>query len=157
MLMVIVVRVSESPVCMTTLEESCMENPNVPELEADQKEISVSVSGDVPAQLVQAGAVPVEAIDPPDDAAHVTAGRVVTLDTLDVPAAPGAPVCSCTLFASVPVIVVSAAFATAVDSPSAIAPRFYLLGRAEHPRARPMTLLAGKTGPERIKPRPAAL
>jgi hypothetical protein len=155
--MVMVVRVSESPVCIVTLDESCMENPNVPDVDADQNEMSVSVSGDVPAQLDQAGAVPVEAIDPDDADAHVTAGRVVTLDTLDVPADPGAPVCSCTLFASVPVIVVSAALATAVDSPSAIAPRFYLLGRAEYPRAWPMTLLARKTGPRRIKPRPAAL
>jgi hypothetical protein len=135
-----------------------MENPNVPDVDADQNEISVSVSGDVPAQFDQAGAVPVDAIDPDDADAHVTAGRVVTDDTLDVPADPGAPVCSCTLFASVPVIVPSAAFATAVDSPSAIAgPRFYLLGRAEHPRARPMTLLAGKTGAGRIKPGAAAL
>jgi hypothetical protein len=155
--MVIVVRVSESPVCMVTLDESCMENPNVPDVDADQKEISVSVSGDVPAQLVQAGAVPVDAIDPDDADAHVTPGRVVTDDTLDVPADPGAPVCSCTLFASVPVIVVSAAFATAVDSPSAIAPRFYLLGRAEHPRAWPMTLLAREPGAACIKPGTAAL
>jgi hypothetical protein len=59
--------------------------------------------------------------------------------------------------ASVPVIVVSAAFATAVDSPSAIAPRFYLLGRAEHPRAWLPALLAGKPGVERIKPLPTAL
>jgi hypothetical protein len=155
--MVIVVRVSESPVCMTTDDDSCMENPNVPDVDADQKEISVSVSGDVPAQFDQAGAVPVELIDPPDDAAHDTAGRVVTDETLDVPADPGAPVCSCTLLASVPVIVVSAAFATAVDRPSAITNRLDLLGRAEHPRAWPMTLLARETGAERIKPRPAAL
>lgn len=33
----------------------------------------------------------------PDDAAEkVAAGRVVTLDTFAVPAAPGAPVCNCT-------------------------------------------------------------
>jgi hypothetical protein len=155
---VIVVRVSESPVCIVTDDESCMENPNVPAALADQNEMSVSVSGDVPAQFDQAGAVPVEAIDPADADAHDTAGRVVTDDTLDVPAAPGAPVCSWTNPAFVPVIAVKPRSALVAEHPSAIAgPRFYLLGRAEHPRAWPMTLLAGKTGAERIKPRHAAL
>jgi hypothetical protein len=143
---------------MTTDDDSCMENPNVPEDDADQNEMSVSVSGDVPAQFVQAGAVPVDDCDPADAAAHDTAGRVVTLDTLDVPAAPGAPVCSWTNPALVPVIAVRPRLALVAEHPSAIAdPRFYLLGRAEHPRAWLPARLAGKTGAERIKPRTAAL
>jgi hypothetical protein len=153
-----VVRVRLSPVCIVTDDDSCMENPNVPAALADQNEMSVSVSGDVPAQFDQAGAVPVDAIDPADADAHDTAGRVVTLDTLDVPAAPGAPVCSWTNPAFVPVIAVKPRSALVAEHPSAIAdPRFYLLGRAEHPRAWLPAFLAGKPGAACIKPRSAAL
>lgn len=91
MVTVIKVRVSESPVFMVTLELSCIDMPNVPDADADQNEMSVSTSPLVPAQFVHAGWL-LAATLPPDALAHVTDGLVVTLDTLAVPAAPGAPV-----------------------------------------------------------------
>jgi hypothetical protein len=79
-------------VFIVTDADRAAENPNVPNVDADQKLTSVSISPLLPAQLDQAGIVPLAATDPPDADAHVTAGRVVTLDTFDVPALPGAPV-----------------------------------------------------------------
>lgn len=85
------VRVRESPVAIVALLDSCPENPNVPEVEADQKETSVSTSLLVPAHDVQAGLL--EADTTPAEAdPHVTLCLVVTEETLLVPAAPGAPV-----------------------------------------------------------------
>jgi hypothetical protein len=72
-----------------------MDMSNVPLVEAVQNEMSVSTSPFVPAQLVHAGVFDAE-IDPADADPHVTDCRVVTLDTFDVPAEPGSPVCSCT-------------------------------------------------------------
>ena len=116
---VIDVRVSESPVFIVTDADSGIEEPNVPAELADHSEISVTTSPLVPAQFVHAGAVPLVATDPADADAHVAAGLVVTLETFDVPADPGVPVCSWTLFALVPVMLFSAALATVVLSASA--------------------------------------
>jgi hypothetical protein len=89
MLTVMLVSVSESPVFMVTLELSCIDRPKVPELDSDQNEMSVSTSPFVPAQLVHDGWL--DAVtDPADAEFHDTDGRVVTEDTFDVPAAPGA-------------------------------------------------------------------
>jgi hypothetical protein len=155
--MVTVVRVSESPVCIVTELDRAMENPNVPDELADQNEMSVSVSGDVPAQADHAGAVPFVTTEPDDADAQVAAGRVVTDDTFAVPADPGAPVCSCTLFAFVPTMLSSAAFATVVDRPSATGHRLYLLGRAEDPAARLAARRARVPGPGRGEARGTAI
>jgi hypothetical protein len=85
--------VSESPVSMVTGELRSMDSPNAPDVLADQNEMSVSVSGEVPAQFVHSGSL-LAATDPADALPHVTASRVVTDDTFAVPFAPGAPVCS---------------------------------------------------------------
>jgi len=147
MLTEIEVKVSESPVFMVTEEFSAMENSNVPLVLADQNEMSVSTSPLVPAQFVHAGSVPLAAIDPADADAHVTAGRVVTLDTFAVPFAPGAPVCNCTL-AALPVQVPSAEFAFAAVTPSATQDHLF---RAGHD---PLARLAARAAGER--PRPGA-
>jgi hypothetical protein len=78
------------------LAVSATENKNVPPLAAVQTEMWVSVS-DVP-RLVYADGAELNASDDPDDeAANVKLLRVVEpTDTLEVPAAPGSPVCSCT-------------------------------------------------------------
>lgn len=90
-----VVSVSESPVFMTTLDDNCMLMPNVPDVLADQNEMSVSVSGLVPAHDVHCGVF--DALTDPDAGEpHVTASRVVTDDWLEVPAVPGSPVWSAT-------------------------------------------------------------
>jgi hypothetical protein len=96
MLSVIDMSASESPVSIVTGFVSCIEKPNVPDVDADQNEMSVMISPFVPAHVVQVGAVPVELIAPAAADAQETASRVVTDETLDVPADPGAPVCSCT-------------------------------------------------------------
>src|SRR5258708_20077450 len=67
-----------------------------PELDASQTEMLVTTSPLVPAQFDHAGNVAAIAIAPADAAAHVIAGRVVTADTFDVPAAPGSPAGSST-------------------------------------------------------------
>jgi hypothetical protein len=95
MLIVSVVKVSESPVCMITDEASCIDNPNVPDVAADQNDMSVSVSGLVPPHDVHSGSS-LALMLPADADPHVTASRVVVEETLLVPAEPGAPVCSWT-------------------------------------------------------------
>ena len=95
MLIVMLVKVSESPVSMVTLDESCMDMSNVPDVDAVQKLMSVSTSPLVPAHEVQAGWLLADT-DPADGEFHVTACRVVTEDTSVVPAVPGSPVWSCT-------------------------------------------------------------
>jgi len=143
------VSVSVSPVLIVTLEASWQENPNVPAELADQKETSVSVSPLVPAQLVQAGWL-LALMLPADGLPQVTAWRVVTLDTFAVPFAPGAPVCSWTSFALVPVMFDSAAFATVADRPSAM--EGHLLGAGQDPFA----WLAARTARERARFRAGA-
>ncbi len=91
MLAVIDVNVSESPVLIVTELASTIDMLKVPADDAVQKLMSVSVSGLVPAQFVHAGWLLAVTLAP-DDAFQVTAGRVVTDDTLAVPLAPGAPV-----------------------------------------------------------------
>jgi hypothetical protein len=95
MLAEIAVKVSESPVSMTTLAESCIDMLKVPPLEAVQNEMSVSTSPLVPAHELHPGWLLAET-DPPEAEPQVTASRVVTDDTFAVPAVPGSPVCSCT-------------------------------------------------------------
>ncbi len=91
MLTEIAVSVSESPVFMVTDEDSWMLMLNVPAVTAFQNEMSVSTSPLVPAQDVHAGML-LELTLPPDGAFQVTFSRVVTDDTLPVPAVPGSPV-----------------------------------------------------------------
>ena len=93
MLTDIEVKVSESPVSMVTLELSVIDIPNVPDVDADQNVMSVSVSPFVPAQEVHSGSFDADTV-PADAVPHVTASRVVTLDTFAVPADPGVPKCS---------------------------------------------------------------
>ena len=125
MLTVMDVRVRLSPVFIVTLLDNAIDMSNVPSVAAVQKLMSVSTSGLVPAQFVHAGwllALTLAA----DAAFQVTAGRVVTDDTLAVPLAPGAPVCSWTkLLAGLVVSVVSIEFAIVVEMPSAT--QFHLL------------------------------
>ena len=78
---------------MVTDEFSAIDRPNVPLLLADQNEMSVTTSPLLPAHDVHSGSL-LAAISPADAEPHVTASRVVTLDTSDVPALPGSPVCS---------------------------------------------------------------
>jgi hypothetical protein len=118
MLIVTEVSVSESPVFMVTEALSGMEPSNVPDVDADHPEVSVSTSPLVPAQDSHAGWL-LAATDPADGEPHVMDSRVVTLETFAVPFGPGAPVCSCS-HAQLLTIVVSAAFAFAADSPSAM-------------------------------------
>jgi hypothetical protein len=121
MLTEIDVSVRLSPVFIVTLLDNTIDMLNVPTDAAVQKLMSVSTSGLVPAQFVHAGWLLALTLAP-DDAFQVTAGRVVTDDTLAVPAAPGAPVCSwAKLDAGLVVSVVSIAFAVAVEMPSATA------------------------------------
>lgn len=84
-----------SPVFITTEALSVIAPPKVPDVLADHSEIAVTVSPFVPAHDVQLGSVPFADLLAPDALAHVTAFRVVVDDTFDVPAEPGAPVCSC--------------------------------------------------------------
>jgi hypothetical protein len=91
--MVMLARVSESPVSMVTLELRVIDSSKVPEVLSDQNEMSVSTSPFVPAQDVHSGSL-LEVIEPADALAQVTASRVVTLETLAVPLDPGSPVCS---------------------------------------------------------------
>jgi hypothetical protein len=90
-LTVIEVSVSESPVFMVTLDESCIDMLNVPVVAWVQNEMSVSVSGDVPAHDVHSGSLDAE-MEPAEALPHVTASRVVTDDTAVVPAEPGSAV-----------------------------------------------------------------
>jgi hypothetical protein len=119
MLTVIDVSVRLSPVFIVTLLDNVIDMLNVPSDASVQKLMSVSTSGLVPAQFVHAGwllALTLAA----DAAFHVTAGRVVVDETLDVPFGPGAPVCNWTkLLAGLVVSVVSIAFAVVVEMPSA--------------------------------------
>lgn len=87
------VSVSESPVFSVTAGESTALMVNAPLVLAVQNEMSVSVSGDVPAQLSQAGWL-LAVTEPAAGPAHVTLSRVATDDTFAVPLAPGGPVCS---------------------------------------------------------------
>jgi hypothetical protein len=86
------VSVKLSPVLMETDELNCMDMLNVPDVLAVQNEMSVTVSGDVPAHDVHSGMVPLALTTPADGEPHVTASRVVTEDTSVVPDAPGGPV-----------------------------------------------------------------
>jgi hypothetical protein len=95
MLTEIAVIVSESPVSIVTELASAIDSPNVPEDDSDQNDRSVITCPFVPAHDVHDGSVPFAAMLPADADPHVTAGRVVTLATLVVPADPGGPVCSC--------------------------------------------------------------
>ena len=76
---------------IVTLVDNAIDMSNVPSVAAVQKLMSVSVSGLVPAQFVHAGWLLALTLAP-EEAFQVTAGRVVTDDTLAVPFAPGAPV-----------------------------------------------------------------
>ena len=80
---------------MVTDELSCMLMPNVPLVDADQNEMSVSVSPFVAAQDVHAGVFDAETL-PRGRAVprHRLAGRVVR--HVRRPRRPGAPVCSWT-------------------------------------------------------------
>jgi hypothetical protein len=89
--MEILVRVSESPVSMITEDERDMDNSNVPEVTRLQKEMSVTVSPLVPAQLVQAGVL-LALMTPAEALPQVTDSRVVVLEGLAVPAEPGSPI-----------------------------------------------------------------
>lgn len=91
MLTVMDVSVRLSPVFIVTLVDNAIDMSNVPSVAAVQKLMSVSVSGLVPAQFVHAGWLLALTLAP-EEAFQVTAGRVVTDDTLAVPFAPGAPV-----------------------------------------------------------------
>ena len=91
MLTVIEVSVRLSPVFIVTELDITIDMSNVPAEEAVQKLTSVSVSGLVPAQFVQAGWLLALTLAP-DEAFQVTAGRVVVELTFAVPLAPGAPV-----------------------------------------------------------------
>jgi hypothetical protein len=136
------VKVSESPVSMVTLDESCMDMSNVPEELAVQNEMSVSTSPLVPAHDVQAGVFDADT-DPADGEPHVTAGRVVTDDTEVVPAEPGSAVCSCTkLDAGDVVSVVSIEFAMVALMPSAT--EGHLLRVAQDPLGWFAALAAGE-------------
>jgi hypothetical protein len=75
---------------------SATEPRNVPDVDAVHNEICVSVS-DVPPLVHAEGGVPSDSDDPDDEEEKTKEFRVVepTL-TLEVPAAPGSPVCSCT-------------------------------------------------------------
>src|SRR5258708_823620 len=88
--------VAVSPVLIVLARVSSTLNRKFPELDASQTEMLVTTSPLVPAQFDHAGNVAAMATAPAEAAAHVIAGRVVTDDTLLVPAAPGSPVCSCT-------------------------------------------------------------
>jgi hypothetical protein len=65
--------------------------PNVPDEDADQKLMYVSVSGLVPAQDDHSGSLLIDT-SPPETDPQVTDSRVVTDETFDVPAEPGSPV-----------------------------------------------------------------
>jgi hypothetical protein len=121
MLMVIAVSERVSPVFIVTLADRVIAAPYVPDVDADQYDVAVTTSPLVPAQLVQLGRVPFAEMLAPEALAHVTALRVVVLDTFDVPAEPGAPVCSCAHAMFVPVMLPSAELATVVETPSATA------------------------------------
>jgi hypothetical protein len=72
------------------------ENRNVPALDAVHTEMWVSVS-DVPPFVHADGGVPSDSDDPDDEDENTKLLRVVEpTDTLEVPAAPGSPVCSWT-------------------------------------------------------------
>jgi hypothetical protein len=76
---------------MVTDELSWMDMLNVPDVGPVQNEMSVSVSGEVPAQDVHSGSFDADTT-PEAGEPHVTAWRVVTLETSVVPALPGGPV-----------------------------------------------------------------
>jgi hypothetical protein len=86
---------SESPVNICVLDGSWIDWPNVPDVDADHRVIHETISPFVPAHDDQV-CVSDETIDPPDADAQVIASRVVTDETLDVPADPGSPVCNWT-------------------------------------------------------------
>jgi len=91
-------------------------NRSVPDVDAVQIEIWVSVS-DVPPFVHADGAVPRDSDDPDEELEKMNEFRVVEpTDTLEVPAAPGSPVCSWTklpataLYAAPPLPVVLSVF-----------------------------------------------
>jgi hypothetical protein len=89
-------KVAVSPVLMVFARVSRTLKRKFPALDASHTEMLVTISPFVPAQFDQDGSVAVMALDPADATDQVIAGRVVTDDTFDVPAAPGSPVCNCT-------------------------------------------------------------
>jgi hypothetical protein len=89
-------KVAVSPVLIVFDKVSSTENRKFPADDASQTLMLVTISPFVPAQFDHAGKVVVIAFDPADAADQVIAGRVVTDETFDVPAAPGSPVCNCT-------------------------------------------------------------
>jgi len=98
------VRFSVSPVFTVLDAVSAMENRKLPALDASHSEMCVTTSPFVPAHVAHDGVLFCE-ITPPEAAANVIDGRVVTDDTDVVPAVPGFAVCSCT---NAPVIDVGA-------------------------------------------------
>ncbi len=91
--------VNVSPVLTVLDDARATEHRNVPDVFASQTLMCVTTSPLVPAHDVHDGNVDVNAIDPPDAAENVIAGRVVTEDAAEAPDAPGSPVCS---FAKLP-------------------------------------------------------
>jgi hypothetical protein len=87
-------RFSVSPVFTVLDAVSAAENRKFPPEELSHTEMWLTTSPFVPAQVAQDGSVVVMALEPADAAAQVRAGRVVTDDTLAVPAAPGMAVWS---------------------------------------------------------------
>src|SRR5258708_4310171 len=87
--------VAVSPVLIVLARVSSTLNRKFPELDASQTEMLVTTSPLVPAQFDHAGNVAAMATAPAEAAAHVIAGRVVTDDTLLVPAAPAPPASVC--------------------------------------------------------------
>jgi hypothetical protein len=77
-----------APVTMVAELLKATEKRNVPEVEAVHTEMSVTTSPLVPAQVAQDGVL-LSAIDPAEAALNVTDTRVVLLEMLLVPLAPG--------------------------------------------------------------------
>jgi hypothetical protein len=89
------VRFNVSPFVMAFDDVSATENRKFPAVVESHTEMWEIVS-DPADHDVQDGSVVVIAFDPVDAADHVSAFRVVSADTFDVPADPGSPVCSFT-------------------------------------------------------------
>jgi hypothetical protein len=84
-----------APVGIVTDDPNVALNRKFPDVLASKNETPVTTSRFVPAHDDQAGTFDNDNT-PLDAAENVAAGRVVTDETLFVPAAPGAPVCNCT-------------------------------------------------------------
>jgi hypothetical protein len=106
-------------VFIVTLADSVTAAWKFPDDEASQPLTAVCVSPFVPAQLAHLGRVPFALTLDPDALAQVVAFLVVTDDTLDVPAAPGAPLCSC-VHVQFATAVVHIEVPTALETPSAM-------------------------------------